>query len=178
MIRLLGKPLYQWDTDRQVEVDPGINEVHFCHGDDTEALPVEVKDGVSLIPNILLQEDLNIRAWGVEYTENGERTVFETRFVVSPRQKPSDYVYTETEIKHYNTLENLIKDVERNSTVTDERIQEIVKDYFANNPSPIITVDSELSDKSTNPVQNKVVTQSFKEVEATIGNIDVLLGTI
>lgn len=40
------------------------------------------------------------------------------------------------------------------------------------------TADAELSDTSENAVQNKVVTAKFGEVETTIGNIDVLLGTI
>ncbi len=41
-----------------------------------------------------------------------------------------------------------------------------------------VTVDSELSKTSENPVQNKVITEKITEVETTIGNIDVLLGTI
>lgn len=41
-----------------------------------------------------------------------------------------------------------------------------------------ITVDSELSDTSTNPVQNKVVTQAIGDVKTTVGNIDSLLSTI
>lgn len=39
-------------------------------------------------------------------------------------------------------------------------------------------VDAQLSDASTNAVQNKAVTAKFVEVETTIGNIDVLLGTL
>lgn len=38
--------------------------------------------------------------------------------------------------------------------------------------------DEELSQMSANAVQNKVVTAKFVEVETTIGNIDVLLGTL
>ena len=38
--------------------------------------------------------------------------------------------------------------------------------------------DEELSQMSINSVQNKVVAAKFAEVETTIGNIDVLLGTI
>lgn len=41
-----------------------------------------------------------------------------------------------------------------------------------------VTVDSALSNTSENPVQNKVITEKITEVETTIGNIDVLLGTI
>ena len=38
--------------------------------------------------------------------------------------------------------------------------------------------DDELSQMSVNAVQNKVVAAKFAEVETTIGNIDVLLGTL
>lgn len=41
-----------------------------------------------------------------------------------------------------------------------------------------ITVDSEFSTTSTNPVQNKVITEKVTEIETTVGNIDILLKTI
>lgn len=41
-----------------------------------------------------------------------------------------------------------------------------------------VEVDGELSQMSNNAVQNKAVAAKFAEVETTIGNIDVLLGTI
>lgn len=49
------------------------------------------------------------------------------------------------------------------------------------NPETIaakVEVDGELSQMSNNAVQNKAVAAKFAEVETTIGNIDVLLGTI
>lgn len=49
------------------------------------------------------------------------------------------------------------------------------------NPQSIaekVKVDEELSQMSNNAVQNKAVAAKFAEVETTIGNIDVLLGTI
>lgn len=49
------------------------------------------------------------------------------------------------------------------------------------NPESIaakVEVDGELSQMSNNAVQNKAVAAKFAEVETTIGNIDVLLGTI
>ena len=49
------------------------------------------------------------------------------------------------------------------------------------NPESIaakVEVDGELSPMSNNAVQNKAVATKFAEVETTIGNIDVLLGTI
>lgn len=49
------------------------------------------------------------------------------------------------------------------------------------NPESIaakVEVDGELSQMSNNAVQNKAVAAKFAEVEVTIGNIDVLLGTL
>lgn len=49
------------------------------------------------------------------------------------------------------------------------------------NPQSIadkVEVDGELSQMSNNAVQNKAVAAKFAEVETTIGNIDVLLGTL
>jgi hypothetical protein len=42
----------------------------------------------------------------------------------------------------------------------------------------VFVVDDSLNDKSENPVKNKVVTTKITEIEATVGNIDLLLGTI
>jgi hypothetical protein len=39
-------------------------------------------------------------------------------------------------------------------------------------------VDAEFSETSINPLQNKVVTSRFAELDTTIGNIDAILGTI
>ena len=41
-----------------------------------------------------------------------------------------------------------------------------------------IQIDSELSETSRNPVENRVVTHKFNEMGTTIGNIDVLLKTV
>ena len=39
-------------------------------------------------------------------------------------------------------------------------------------------VDDYLSLESTNPVQNKVITEKVTELETNIGNVETLLGTI
>lgn len=174
MIELIGDKLWQWDTGRQVRVTSDANEVHFgcCIGND--ALIVAVVDGVADIPNILLQRSLDIKAWCVVCSDTCARTIHEVVLDVNSRNKPSDYVYTETEVKRYETLEKRVEELEKGGA-TDEKIGQAVEDYLQKNP---IVVDSELSLESTNPVQNKVVTHSLKQVETTVGNIDVLLGTI
>ena len=120
--------LYQWDIDRQVIVsDATVTEVHFCNRTDDCSLVVEVKDDnglrVANIPNILLQDNWNIRVYA--YCSN--YTKVEETFKVKARTKPSDYVYTETEVLNYQTL------LDRMNTI-DENISQAVEDYLTNNP--------------------------------------------
>jgi hypothetical protein len=99
---------YQWDIDRQIQVeDSSIKELHFCNKTDTCSLVVKVVDGVANVPNVLLQTAWDIRVYG--YT--GDYTKVEKRFKVVARTKPTDYVYTETEILNYNTLLGYISTV-------------------------------------------------------------------
>ena len=101
---------YQWDLNRQIAVeDTAIKELHFCNRTDDCSLVVEVKDGVANVPNILLQNDWDVRVYG--YTD--EYTKIEKRFKVVTRSKPSDYVYTETELKNYDDLANYITNLDK-----------------------------------------------------------------
>lgn len=104
MIKVQDK-IYQWDTDVAVSVNYPC-EIQYAAIGSTETLiqePQEV-DGwfVGEIPNILLQEPVDIFI----YT-NGEddmNTHESKRVSVIYRAKPDDYVYTETEVKDYDTL--------------------------------------------------------------------------
>lgn len=53
--------------------------------------------------------------------------------------------------------------------VDEATVQRIVDEYLAANP-PTVTVDSELSETSENPVQNKVVTAAINQLSG--GNVD------
>ena len=125
--------LWQWDIDVQVIVsDPTITEVHFCNKTDECSLVVEVheEDGLRLanVPNILLQSDWSIRA----YAYCVDHTIVEEVFKVHRRTKPADYVYTETEIATWDSLEARMTVVE--NTVTKEGIAKAVDDYLTENP--------------------------------------------
>ncbi|MBM6776022.1 collagen-like protein [Collinsella tanakaei] len=97
--------LWQWDTNRFVIVeDNPTSEVHFATVGSDEALVVQASDGEAQIPNSLLQDGVDILSWIVE--DGG--TVEQARLSVTPRQKPQDYVYTETEIKSYESLASKI----------------------------------------------------------------------
>lgn len=44
--------------------------------------------------------------------------------------------------------------------------------------SILVTIDSSLSSTSTNPVQNKVITEGLQELQRQVGDIDTILNSI
>ena len=124
---------YQWDLDRQVVVnDPSIVEVHFCNRTEDVSLVVEVVDGLANVPNILLQSSFDMRVFGYD----GKATRYDAVFKVKAKTKPSDYVYTETEIKSYEYLENKIKEIEEQGW-SDEIVEKSVTEYMYQHPLSI-----------------------------------------
>lgn len=121
---------YQWDLDQQLVVaDSTIPEVHFCNRTDENSLVCEtyVVDGLTLVnvPNILLQEDWDINV----YAYDGKATKHSSRFEVKRKTKPSDYVYTETEIKNYDELEERVSQIEENG-ISDAAVEKAVEEYL------------------------------------------------
>ena len=128
---------YAWDLDRQVVVDdPSITEVHFCNRTEDVSLVVEVKEEngirVANVPNILLQSSFDIHVFGYD----GKATRHDAVFKVKAKTKPSDYVYTETEIKSYEYLENKIREIEEQGW-SDEIVEKSVTEYMYQNPLSI-----------------------------------------
>ena len=139
------KSFYQWDINRKIIInDETIKEVHFCNHQSECSLVVEVNDGVANVPNIMLQTNNCINV----YAYDGESTRHSKTFLVKARSKPEDYVYTETEIKNYDSLKKYIDDTIANIEVNGVNI----------------TVDDFMSVTSTNPVQNKVITEHLAGV--------------
>lgn len=143
-----GRPqLYQWDLNRRLRIaDPKVTEVHFCNGSDDCALVVktytdDTYDGnlYADIPNIILQSDLPIKAYAyINDTYTKECHTFK----VVKRNKPSDYVYTETDIMSYDSLAKRIEEMEQGKVPT-EAIEKAVDDYFDINPVKVPTNVSE-----------------------------------
>ena len=105
---------FQWDLNRRLIVeDNSINEVHFSNKTDDSSLVcvVRTEDGLRVadVPNILLQTDWSIRA----YAYCTDHTIVEEIFKVHSRNKPADYIYTETEIKNYDDLKARVDEIER-----------------------------------------------------------------
>ena len=146
---------FQWDLNRKIVVeDPSITQVHFSNNTEDYALVVEVyeSDGVRLanVPNILLQTDWYIRAYGYV----NDHTLVEERFKVNARSKPADYVYTETEIINYEALEKRIKET-----------------YVAKQE-----VDTEVDSFSNNPIANSAITRYVGALNAKIISGETTVG--
>lgn len=110
---------YQWDVNQRLIIENEIiHEIHFSIATLQKALVVEVyeENGKRFadVPNILLQGYWDIKAYGY----CGECVRQEKIFEVEARNKPEDYVYTETEIKRYEDLESRIEYLEKNGTGT------------------------------------------------------------
>ena len=147
--------LWQWDLDRYVIVeDNTIPEVHFDNRTSDVSLVVEVKDGLAAIPNILLQDARPIRVYA--YIDD-KYTLLEEQFSVKARTKPSDYVYTETEIIQYSALDERIKAIE--TGITDTVATEVNK-YIEDNP---ITVD--LSNYYNKAETNAAIDEAISGIE-------------
>lgn len=94
-----------------------MDEIHYATVMIREALVAlpKIVDGtyVADIPNILLQSANTIHIYVVTHTANGERTIDDTTLGVTRRKKPSDYVYTETEVMSYQDLERRVTELEQ-----------------------------------------------------------------
>lgn len=124
MIRIIPDKegrLTQWDKDRKVIVTgfEGGAEVHFASpGDDHGAYVVELTDGEAAVPNVLLTMAGVINV----YVYPADRTVFAAALPVMAREKPDDYIYTETEVLSYKTLDGKIGDLAKLTTAAKENL--------------------------------------------------------
>lgn len=130
---------YQWDLNQKITSDDFRvgDEIHFGNSRSGEAPVVKayVYEGtvVADVPNILLQKAQKIYAYHYIINDDREYTIKETIFNVTARPKPADYVYTETEVLTYVTLEERIGHLEEYG-VNDAKIKKAVDQYFEENP--------------------------------------------
>ena len=118
--------LYQWDTGRQVECDA--KQVHFSNHHYGTSIDVDVQNGKATIPNQLLTSATPLKAWAWVTDSNGEYTKEEQIFIVEKRNKPSDYVYTPTEIKTWQDLQNQIGDLSNLTTAHKDNLVNAIND--------------------------------------------------
>lgn len=116
------KELYQWDTGRTATVDIECDVVHFANLKYGESLAVEVKVGKVSIPNKLLMSGEPIYCWAFVKDEGGAYTKKEQTLDVVKRAKPSDYVYTETDVITVETaVENALQQAKESGDFKGEK---------------------------------------------------------
>lgn len=103
--------LWQWDTGRTLAVDADCSQVHFSNKVFGRSIDVDVVGGVAGIPDILLQSDKDLNVWAfVGTAENGYTKISKT-FKVNRRNKPADYVFTQTDQMTLQTIQSQIGDL-------------------------------------------------------------------
>lgn len=136
-ISIINTELWQWDLNRKISLIPGdnevINEVHFAdYSDGSDALvvsPVYTSDGTyeASIPNILLQSGANIHVYAMQTENDGIRVLFHRMLFVNRRERPSDYLYEETDILAWYSLDERVKKLENGGTVNPVYIDATLK---------------------------------------------------
>lgn len=110
------KTFYQWDLDRQLIVEVECTEVHFTQDGISALVLAPYKlEGVRVVdvPNILLQSVRPITVYAYIEEPDGGYTKCGTTLYVVPRAKPDDYVYTETEVLTWRSLEERVEKLEQ-----------------------------------------------------------------
>ena len=168
---------WQWDLNQRLIVeDPTINEVHFSNRADKDSLVVEVYEENSLrlanVPNILLQEDLKIKV----YAYSVDHTKHEAWFYVATKSKPADYVYTETEVKDYNSLlDKMNGKVDKSDILTEVIADEVYTDnqfYNANAVNSLVTLFDE--DFVTKDTFNTIIQEVANKFQTKVDKSNVL----
>lgn len=182
MVTLIGGDLYQWDTGRIVFVEPDsgyiIHEIHFTIKKMEFAYVVNTYDEsgstYAKIPNILLQQYQDIICYEVRENEDGEQSVSSTTFDIIKRNRPVDYVYTETEKYTYKEINNRVtileSEFEELKTSSDETAvlaNEAYEKIEALESIVVKSVNNTFPDENGN-VTIKAGTGSSGEVESVV----------
>ena len=131
--------VYQWDINVKLLLDgssESADEVHFSARFSRVSLSVEVvhaeDSSYVTIPNILLQKPNDIIAYSYITNADGSYTKYDTIIPVIARPKPSGYIYEETEILTWKTLDDKIDDLGKSTADAVKYIpQELTDDQKA-----------------------------------------------
>ena len=124
---------WQWDSGQRLLVgDTTCGEVHYCNGTGDCALvaKIETLEGglrVAAVPNILLQSADTIIAYLYQVDEHGASTRQDYRFRVLPRNRPDDYVYTESEVFNYTYIDQRMTELEGKEIVQAPRAPRVLR---------------------------------------------------
>lgn len=118
--------LFQWDTGRSVTADSA--QVHFSNKQLGRSFDVDVKDGVALIPDMLLTCAAPIKAWAWVGTATEGYTKEELVIPVQPRNKPADYVFTPTEQTTLAGIQGQIGDLSELKTTARDNLVDAINE--------------------------------------------------
>lgn len=123
--------LWQWDTGRKLTVDADCSEVHFSNRVYGRSVDVPVVDGIAKIPDVLLQMDNDLYAWGFVGTPEDGYTKISKVLHINRRNKPADYVFTPPE---QTTLDEILGRINAFEQEEPERITTAIEQYITDNP--------------------------------------------
>nr|DAI08627.1 MAG TPA: nucleoid-associated protein [Caudoviricetes sp.] len=118
--------LFQWDTGRSVTADSA--QVHFSNKQLGRSFDVDVKDGVALIPDMLLTCAAPIKAWAWVGTATEGYTKEELIIPVQPRNKPADYVFTPAEQTTLSDIQGQIGDLSELKTAAKDNLVDAINE--------------------------------------------------
>ena len=123
--------LYQWDTGRTLTVDDAtVTQVHFQNRAYGRTIDVDVKDGAAIIPDELLQKAGDLRVYAFAGTAASGYTKVERVYNIVRRNKPNDYMYTPTEQKSLEGLQNQIGDLNGLETSAKDNLVAAINEAY------------------------------------------------
>ena len=180
------RTLHQWDSGQILKIVdhdiPDNTEVQFGSACLQPAVPAFIVNNQVKIPQAAMEQPMEIKAYMVIVEPDSETTVKLIRIPIKPKPKAADYVPEEEEPSIMQVIQGKANKggwTPNKYLGTDAEGNMVEKDAPAGGGGGgSITVDSELSETSTNPVQNKVITERIVKIETDVGNVDALLSTI
>ena len=176
------RPLYQWDSGQILKVIdqeiPDNTEIQFGNPCMREVIPAFFANNQVKIPQAAMEQPMEIKAYMMIVEGDNETTTKLIRIPIFPKPKPAEYVPEEEEPSILQVVQGKANKggwTPNKYLGTDAEGNMVEKDAPSGGS---ITVDSELSEESTNPVQNKVITARIVKIETDVGNVDALLSTI
>lgn len=134
---------YQWDVGQKLIVDDSIIAVHYDNGTgDALVCPVYEYEGkyVADVPNIMLQTDWNIKC----YAYCGECVRASRIYEVERRNRPDDYIYSETETLRYSSLLEMINATNDELATVEQSLEASIADIAAEHNKDMETVEQQL----------------------------------
>lgn len=156
--------LMQWDINQRLIVDvPAGTQIHYASeaiGDKALVTIAYEENGLiySNIPNILLQSPGTITVYVYPIKGEEAHTKSCATIVVLPRAKPEDYVYTETEVLDWRTLDRKIGDLAELTTTTKENLVAAINEAAQNGGMLLVDLESNMTaDKTYSEIQTAVL---------------------